>query len=137
MEIKVLPRDDIYYHKKIKNGDIANIVIGICDIEYVKTRNNNNKQGGFWMNSAYFGYGYAGYSGKKLDGNNRRSQSQSYGNKYCVGDIITMIMDNGTLLFNKNNDDNKYGIAFNIDKQRRYVLAVAFCNDHYDVQIYD
>eukprot|EP01084_Bolivina_argentea_P235543 396333_1 len=127
-KIKILRREN--ESNNIYNGNnIANIVIGICDANIVK--NNNIKCGGFWTHP-FFGYGYSGISGNKL---NENKKSEIYGCKYKINDIITVNLNDNKLIFSCNDINN--GIAFNVDNKRNYVLAVAFCNDRYDIQIYD
>merc|ERR1712228_423421 len=122
-KIKILSRHN--------NGaaNIANIVIGIVDKQQSKW-----KRGAFWMPPS-FGYGFAGFSGKKMSGNRKNN---GYGRQCKVNDVITMTLNaKNELIFKRNEED--YGVAFEVDRSvpRDYVLAVAFCNDQYDIQIYD
>ena len=120
-KIKILSRDNNKY-----NTEIANVVIGVCDQRNIKTN-----IGGFWTHP-FFGYGYTGASGHKLNGN---KHSQMYGSKYKTNDVITVELNANELRFMCNGLKN--GLAFNVDNKRNYVLAVAFCNNRYDLQIYD
>jgi len=125
--LRILPRTD-----RSKHGQIANVVVGVCEVGLV-TNGESRRFGGFWMHPKYVGYGFAGYSGKKLDGNKR---NQAYGGKYRVGDVVRVkLQSNGLLSFRCN--EREYGVAFKVDVSKEYVLALAFCNDHYDVQIFD
>eukprot|EP01083_Nonionella_stella_P046163 123587_1 len=122
--IKICSRD----HGRM--GQIANVVIGISDADIVKQR-GGTYDGGFWNNEPYFGYGFSGYSGRNVKG----CVSEEYGQKYMVGDVITVSLDLGKkeVVFMCNHKN--YGVAFEVDDKRRYILGVALCNNLYDLQI--
>eukprot|EP01084_Bolivina_argentea_P011913 22306_1 len=92
-KLKIYPRNDtINYIINNKSFPIADIVIGIVDIDTINKQSKYyNYNGGFWT-EPFFGYGYYGYNGKKFH-NERRGKQYNNNNKYKVGDTITIELD--------------------------------------------
>ena len=138
-KLKIYPRHETVEYMAQNNMSqrpVADIVVGVVDVETIKNGKNtkyNRYDGGFWKDS-YFGYGYYGFNGKKF---HKKRRGKVYGKKYRIGDIITIELDRqcNELSFYVNDVPN--GLAFRIDEERNFVLAVSFCCDNYDVQICD
>eukprot|EP00483_Globobulimina_turgida_P011176 UN11197 len=138
-KLKIYPRNDSINHIiEHQAFQVSDIVVGIVDAQTVRIDANKNKSdkynnydGAFWT-VPYFGYGYYGFNGKKFHNQRRGKQ---YGNKFKIGDTVTIYLDLqcNELKFYVNGIDN--GLAFNVDGNRNYVLALSLSDDNYDVQI--
>eukprot|EP00483_Globobulimina_turgida_P006054 UN06064 len=138
-QIKILPSNFESDNDKryIKKGGTAKVMIGVVDIDSVSERQRGtalNSQ--FWM-SPHFGYAFCGENGKKY----HNSTGETFSKKYKIGDTISIelnrtsnrhIMHNDLRFYTNSNVD---GLAFTVDHERNYVLAVAVCSEKYDIQI--
>ena len=115
-------------------------MIGIIDIDSIFEKEQGQCiENEFWI-LPYFGYAFGGEKGRKY---HIDKKGKSYSKKYKIGDVITVELNRTANNFIMHNDLKFYtnekvdGIAFNIDNDRNYVLAVALCDDKYRLQISD
>ena len=119
-------------------GDIADVMIGICDAKtvrnYTKDTKYNNYEGAFWT-EPYFGYAYYGVNGKKYHRHKKRGGKKQYGKKFEVGDTVTVELDMYRQELSFFVNERNMGMAYRVDERKEYVLAVALRSDSYDIQI--
>eukprot|EP01084_Bolivina_argentea_P231572 390485_1 len=115
-KLKIYPRNDaiqsIINHKEYP---IADLVVGVVDVESVMIDDSdqyNESKGEFWR-KPYTGYGYCGSNGKRF---HQRKRGKAYGQKFKVGDVITIELDLiqcNELTFFVNGISN--GVSFDVD----------------------
>ncbi len=139
-QIKILPRNcesDINKKRYINKRGTAKVMIGVVDIESLREKQRGiaiNSQ--FWM-FPHFGYAFCGENGKKY----HKSNGETFSSKYKIGDVITVELNRKSNRHIMHNDLRFYtnskvdGLAFTVDHERNYVLAVALCSEKYDIQI--
>eukprot|EP01083_Nonionella_stella_P064138 166906_1 len=130
--LKIYPRHNTI---KQRQSPFADLVIGVADARTIRSDNKryNDYKGPFWR-EPFVGYGYHGLDGKKF---HEKRKGKVHGQKFKVGDIITVELDLiqcNELKFYVNDTPNAH-VSFHVDVKRQYVLALALCDDNYDVQI--
>ena len=126
--------------KKRVNNKTAKVMIGIIDIDSIQLNQRGKVIEGNFCLLPYFGYGFNGINGKKY---HIDKTGKSYSNRYKIGDVIIVELNRTQNDYIKHNElkfytnDKVNGMAFNIDNDRNYVLAVSLYDDKYDIQICD
>ena len=130
-ELRILPI------KKSLNKT-AKVMIGVVDVDTLNERERGCAiQSEFWF-TPKFGYSVCGQTGKKF---HIDQKGRAYTNKWKVGDTITVELNRTSNRFIMHNDLNYFsnqrvdGMAFTVDIDRNYVLAVALCDQHCAIQI--
>jgi hypothetical protein len=139
-QIKILPNTDIPNNVSRNTNKAVKCMIGVVDIDSISAGERGNAiQSAFWL-LPRIGYCFGGEKGRKY---HIDKKGKSYGHKYKVGDTVTVELNRTNNRFIMHNDlrfytnENVNGLAFNVDNDRNYVLAVALCGDKYHLQIYD
>jgi len=112
----------------------ANIMIGIVDHQSISPdENGKGINAPFWNgNDGHFGYAIG-----------RTKGSNNYKKKFKIGDVVTIELNRKSNGYITHNELRYYtnGIAesvtFAVDMGRDYVLAVAMCDSHCQIQISD
>merc|ERR1712228_30169 len=132
-ELKILPI------KKSLNKT-AKVMIGVVDVDTLNERERGSSiQSEFWTSAGHkFGYSVCGQTGKKY---HIDLKGRAYRKQWKVGDTINVELNRTSNRFIMHNDMSFYtnqkvdGMAFTVDIDRNYVLAVALCDQHCAIQI--
>jgi len=120
------------------NNKTVKVMIGVIDVNTLNERERGNAIPCEFWNMPKFGYCVCGQTGKKY---HIEKKGNAYTSKWKIGDTITVELNRTSNRFIMHNDLKYFtnqrvdGMAFTVDIDRNYVLAVALCDEYCAVQI--